>query len=298
MPTSSNRALILKRFKEIGLSSNEVKGYLTLLERRTLTVPEVSKLAGIPLPNTYRALESLMSKGLCVSRPGPTKKYSAADPSLLEDKLLSELNSATQMELDNLRKKEKQILEKAKVVKESIGAMIGELKPQYEESRLETNPMDFIEVIKDPYQMHKRFMQLTRESKREILSFSKPPYSVPGNMLREQAEQKLEPHQKRMKIRCIYELPKDEEQSEWLYETIEASVREREEARVIEKLPMKMAIFDSRIVIMGLVDPISKGTSLTTQVVEHPTLAESLKMLFESLWEQAKDYRVLKDPGR
>ena len=75
-------SIILKRFKELGLSSYEAKAYLSLLERDTLTVPEISKLAGIPRPNTYDDLERLMIKGICISKPGNTKKYSSSDPEL------------------------------------------------------------------------------------------------------------------------------------------------------------------------------------------------------------------------
>lgn len=68
-----------------------------------------------------------------------------------------------------------------------------------------------------------------------------------------------------------------------------------EEATVLKGLPMKIAIFDSRIVIFALEDPVSKQTSLTSQIVEHPALAESLKILFQTLWERAEDYHILKD---
>jgi len=294
MTFPSNRALILKRFKEIGLSSNEVKSYLSLLERDTLTVPEVSKLAGIPPPNAYRALERLMSKGLCISRPGPTKKYSASDPSLLEDKLLSELDTATQVDLDNLRKREKEILEKAKVTKENIGAMIRELKPQYECRQQKTDPLDYIEIIKDPYQIHKRFIQLVAGAREEIIAFCKPPYSGPKERLQEQFEQQVEPLQRGVRLKAIYEVPQDKEEIPWLLEALNSAAKYGEESRAIKRLPMKMVIFDERIALFALQDPVSKQISLTSQIVEHPALAESLKILFETLWGQAEDYHILK----
>jgi len=67
-----------------------------------------------------------------------------------------------------------------------------------------------------------------------------------------------------------------------------------EEATVLKGLPMKIAIFDSRIVMFALEDPVSGQTSLTTQVVEHHALVKSLKILFETLWEQAEDYHAFK----
>ena len=311
-----NRTLILKRFKDIGLSSYEAKSYLSLLERDTLTVSEISRLSGIPRANAYEALEKLMSKGMCIAKPGHTKKYSASDPLMLQEKFLAEASSAAEIELQNLGKKhketlekskaaleaelknlnekEREILERAKVVKENITAVINQLRPQYEKSRQEVNPLDYIEIIKDPYQMHKRFMRLVAQAKQEILAFSKPPYSGPRDKLEEQMEQQVEPLHRGTRIRGIYEIPKDKAEIEWWVKSIERAVAHGEEARAIKDLPMKMAIFDERIVMLTLEDPISKQPSLTTQIVEHRALAQSLKILFDTLWQQAEDYRILK----
>ena len=311
-----SRTLILKRLKDIGLTSYEARSYLSLLERDTLTVSEISKLAGIPRPNAYEALEKLMSKGMCISKPGDVKKYTASDPLLLQEKFLPEAKLATEVELQNLRKKEKEILEKSKAAteielenlrkkekemlekseatKENIVNMIKELGPQYEKSRLETNPLDYIEIIKDPYQIHKRFMQLVAGAKNEILGFSKPPYSGPTERLEEQSRGQVEPLRRGVSIRAIYEIPEDKEEIEWAFKAIDTGAKHGEEARVIKELPMKMAVFDEKVVLLTLEDPVSRQTSLTAQIVEHRALAKTLKITFEALWEQAEDYHILK----
>jgi sugar-specific transcriptional regulator TrmB len=312
-----NATLILKRFKDIGLSSYEAKSYVSLLERDTLTVSEVSRLAGIPRANAYEALEKLMSKGMCISRPGRTKRYSASDPSVLEEKFLAQASgiaeielqnlsekhkeilekskAALEAELKNLNQKEKEILERASALKENIAAVIDQLKPQYEKSRLETNPMDFIEIIKDPYQIHRRFMQLVGEAKEEIVVCTKPPFSSPREKLEEQAHREAEILKRGIRCRSIYEISKGEDEKRWQLEMINGAVRAGEEARVLEELPMKIAIFDGKIVLLALEDPVSKQPSFTTQIVEHRALAKGLKILFETLWEQAKNYSILKD---
>jgi sugar-specific transcriptional regulator TrmB len=292
----NRRTLILKTFKEIGLTSYEARSYLSLLERDTLTVAEVSKIAEIPRANAYEALEKLMAKGMCIAKPGETKRYTASDPASVEDKFLTQLDTATEVEIQNLksqlRTKEKQILEKAETIKRNIGQMMKELRPQFEESRLETNPMEYIETIKDPYQMHKTFMRLLAGMKRELLICMKPPYSGPKERLEEQIEQETEPLQRGMRIRGIYEIPKDTEEIEWWFKSMDTAAKHGEECRVIKELPMKMAIFDEEIVMLTLEDPVSERTSLTTQIVQHRTLAKGLKILFETLWEQAEDYRA------
>ena len=57
---------------------------------------------------------------------------------------------------------------------------------------------------------------------------------------------------------------------------------------------MKIAIFDSRILIYALKDPVSEHTSVTTQIGEHHALVKSLKILFEAIWEQAENYHAFK----
>jgi sugar-specific transcriptional regulator TrmB len=287
------RTLILKRFKEIGLKPSEAKTYLSLLQRDTLTVSEVAKLAGIPRANAYHALEELMVKGMCVAKPGETKKYSASDPSILVEKFHIQADEDAKRHLQDLTEKEKGVLEKNKVTKENISALLQELRPEYQRSRLETNPMDYIEIIKDPYQIHKRFMQLAAEAREEILVFTKQPYSVPREQLEEQIDQETHVLKKGIRGRSIYEIPSEGEQKRWLLEIIKRAVTAGEEARVLDELPMKMAIFDSRIVIYVLEDPVSKQPSVTTQIVEHRTLAKSLKILFETFWQRAEDHRIL-----
>jgi len=290
-----NTPLILETLKNTGLNTYEAKCYLALFERGTLTVPEVSKLAGIPRPNAYEALENLMSKGMCVARPGNTKKYGPSDPAVLREKALFKVSKATEIELENLKKKEKEILEKASAAKENLDSLISELEPRYEKSTLEVSPLEYIEIIKDPYQIHKKFIQLGGGAKDEILAFMKPPYSVCREKLEEQFTHQVEPLRKGVRMRGIYEIPKDKEEIEWRFKTLVTAAKHGEEARVLKELPMKMAIFDATIVMYLLQDPISKQASLTAQIVEHRDLAKTLQIIFEALWEKAEDYHILED---
>lgn len=336
------RTLILRRFRELGLSSYEAKSYLSLLERDTLTVSEVSRLAGIPRPNAYDALEKLMTKGLCISKPGDVKKYSASDPVFLQEKFLVAMKASTEFELDNLRKKEREILERSKqateaelenlrkkereilekskaaaetelenlrkkekeirerkkAAEENVSTVVEELKPLYERTRQEFNPLEYIQVIKDPYQVHKRYIELVRDTKEEYLAIVKAPFTGPPEKLREQIDLAAEALQRGVRFRSVYEPPGDPDQQRWLTEFIERLAEHGAEARILKSLPMKTAIFDSRIVLFALADPVSKELSLTSQVTEHPALAQSLKILFEHLWAQAQDYHKWKDSRR
>jgi len=296
-----DKRLILRRFKDMGLTSYEVKCYLSLLERDTLTVAEVSRLAAIPRPNAYEALEKLMSKGLCLAKPGATKQYSASDPSLLEDKLLVQLHEEAETEMDDfkedltrrLKRKEKETLERTQAARQNVRKLIAELRPQYDESRLQTNPMDYIEIIKDPNQIHRRFIQLVKTVKEELLGFTKPPYSIPRERVKEQTDPQAELVKRGVQIRIIQEISIDEEERRWQFQLADSAAKAGVEERALERVPMKVFVLDSTTVIFSLEDPVTDRLSLTTQIVRHNALAEMLKISFETLWSQAEDYHVL-----
>ena len=57
-----------------------------------------------------------------------------------------------------------------------------------------------------------------------------------------------------------------------------------EEARFVEKLPLKLVIIDETTVMIGMRDPVAGTPDLTIMVVEHPELASVLKTAFEAVW--------------
>lgn len=82
---------MLEELKKIGLSENEAKVYLALLEMGSATADEVAKKAGVKRPTTYVQFEDLMSKGLVSSFEKIVKKggaektfFRAEDPDHLQ----------------------------------------------------------------------------------------------------------------------------------------------------------------------------------------------------------------------
>jgi hypothetical protein len=59
-----------------------------------------------------------------------------------------------------------------------------------------------------------------------------------------------------------------------------------EDARFVEQLPLKLVIIDERYVMFGMEDPVAGGSELTMVVVEHPSLAATLKGAFETIWSR------------
>jgi len=269
-----NHQDLVATIKKLGFTEYEAKCYLALFEKESLTVSEVASLAEIPRPNAYETMERLLAKGLSASLPGATKKYSAADPQSLREKLLESLGESMK----------------------SIDYLVNELDSLYKESRSLDSPLDYIEIIKDPFQIHRKFMQLCAQATKEIVMFTKPPYaSGTTRQKEEQDDSQFEALKKGVKIKSIYEIPPDGPERVPFVDLIPESARHGEEARVIDELPIKLAVFDERIVLYVMEDPLMGKLSITTIVAENTALAKSFKILFDTIWERARDYYFIGD---
>jgi|SRR3989344_5301198 len=82
---------MLDSLKKIGLSENEAKVYLALLELGSSTAQQVAQKAELKRPTTYVQLESLMKRGLTTSFEKNTKTlFRAEDPEHLKQVLEKE----------------------------------------------------------------------------------------------------------------------------------------------------------------------------------------------------------------
>ena len=264
---------VISQLTRLGLTSYEAKAYLALTRRGSSTAAEVARLAGVPRQRIYDVLASLVGKGLAISRPGTVVKYAATPPGAAFENLLAD------------RRAELADLEQAAV------QMVDQLSPAFEAGQEHTDPLEYIEVLRDRRAINARFGELQANIKDEILVFTKPPYATPVQSNVEGVEVA-----KSHKARSVYEFSifDTEKSTEGVRRFIEAG----EEARFVPELPLKLVIIDEVFVMFGMEDPVAGGSELTIVVIEHPSLAQILKIAFETVWaggltfEQAYDRLV------
>jgi len=87
----SERAL--SALKELGLTGTEVKAYISLLQRGTMTANDVSREARIPYSKVYIALESLHEKGWVDEQKSRPVVYTARPPDTAIEELKSRYES-------------------------------------------------------------------------------------------------------------------------------------------------------------------------------------------------------------
>ena len=255
----------MDRLIRLGLTSYEARAYVALIRRDSYTAAQVARQAELPRQRIYDVLGSLVQKGLATARPGTQLKYAAVAPELAIERLLS----AHRRGLADLEQDGSELL--------------GELTPAFEAGQAHTDPLEYIEVLRDRATINERFGELQANVKREILVFTKPPYAKPPQENVEGIEV-TRTHE----ARSVYEASvfDDPAATEGVRRFIEAG----EEARFVEALPLKLVIIDETIVMFGMEDPVAGTSDLTIVVVEHPSLAQVLKTAFNTVWDRGLSF--------
>jgi sugar-specific transcriptional regulator TrmB len=252
----------VERLVRLGLTTYEARAYVTLVRRDSFTAAQIARTAGLPRQRIYDVLASLVEKGLASARPGTVVKYAALAPNLAVERLVAGRRAAmTALERD-------------------AGDVIDRLGPEFQAGRAHSDPLEYIEVLRDRGAISERFTELQATVKKEILVFTKPPYATPpqdnlGGIA--VARTHL--------ARSVYELDvlDDPAMAAGIQQFIDAG----EEARFVERIPLKLVIIDEATVLLAMQDPMAGSVEdLTIMVVEHAALAQTLKLAFNRVWDR------------
>ena len=264
----------IKELISLGLSENEAKTYITLLAKNSMNVGEIAKISGVPRPKLYEILTRLIEKGLCTEKIGKVKRYRIVDPNIATEKLIKDYQEQ---------------LEQKKIIAQNFSNAVSSI---YQRNINKTDLLDYIEVLKDKKKIYKRWLSLQSETKQEILAFTKPPYTAPFT---DDIDKEINILNSGVKIRSIYEY--GEIIKEEFVKMVSLWVNAGEEARVVKELAIKMAIFDEKITMIALNDPISLKSSITTMIIKHSGFAKAQKYMFESVWDKAISFEKFKIKG-
>lgn len=250
---------LIRQLTGLGLTTYEAKAYVALLGRDSFTAAQVARQANLPRQRIYDVLGSLVQKGLAAARPGSVAKYAATAPDVAIERLVA----AHRRGLEDMVR--------------TADAVVDELTPAYRSGQEQTDPLEYIEVLRDSGAINERFAELQASVKDEILVFTKPPYATPPQENVEGLEVT-----RSHRARAVYEWSAFDDPV--VVEGVRRFIAAGEEARFVESLPLKLVIIDEEIVMFGMQDPVGGGQDLTIMVVEHPSLATVLKTAFDAIW--------------
>src|SRR5207244_3710909 len=172
---------------------------------------ELARLAGLPRQRIYDVLEGLVARGFATIRAGRPLRYSAVAPAEAIGRLLEERRS-------DLADAERLASEAAE-----------RLTATYEAGRDHIDPLDFIEVLREPGAIAARFAELQAAAESEILVFTKPPYATPPGENVEGLKLLARGTARSVYERSILDHPD-------ALEAVEAFIRAGEQARVVDAL--------------------------------------------------------------
>ncbi len=275
-----NNEKLVKEIIELGIPEKEARIYCALLQKRELTALQIQEIANVPRTKVYEFTKRMISKNMCIEKKvGHRKKYLAVEPSQFFQTLIhdreTEINRQRKIALE---------LEKA-------------ISPIYKQANRSPGPTEIVEIIDDPGSIFERYLSFVRNAKYDYLGLIKSPYLYldDGDKMRELDRILFVRIKKGVNVRMIYETPPENRRA-WTFNYIRHCVRCGEHARVLESLPLKVYIFDQRQVMVLLMNPSTSVSPVTMFTIDHQPLASLAIALFEILWKNAQDYRILQYP--
>jgi sugar-specific transcriptional regulator TrmB len=259
-----NEEMLIKKLLELGLTSYEAKVYRAVVCNSNACAAELATAAAIPRPKVYQVLTQLSEKGLITETLGKKKQFQVIDPAIAFSNLEKSLDASYQ--------EKKQIFD-------HLPHIFQEMLQSHRQAK---HPLHFIQVIKQNEAATRKVQTITNEAQEEILFFTCAPYLKPV----ESNQEGLSPLERGVKVHSIYVA--GELMMENHFPGVKAFAEAGEQVRIVQQLPIKMAVIDSRIVLLMLVDNYAATTSFTTMVIEHPDLAKTFKIVFEFFWQQGK----------
>lgn len=269
----------IQKFLELGLTERETKVYITLLSKKSFTSTELQKTANIPRTKIYEVLFKMLERGICVERRvGKIKYYEAVEPKKALNKILEDYRSNFQNEI-----------EKKKNITENLAGLFN---PIFQKNKNLDSPLEYVEVIKDKDHAQKRILDAFRNSKTEVLSFVKGPYVCDTtSRVNEQFREEKNLLKRGVICKKIYELTELEEHVP-VIDQFKPLAKLGSQLKMHNSIPVKMVIFDEKMVIFPLQDTINNPNEFTIIIVEHLGMVMACKILFNHLWDTSKPLKI------
>jgi HTH-type transcriptional regulator, sugar sensing transcriptional regulator len=253
----------VEKLQYLGIPKREGEVFLALLQKNEFTATEISKITSVSRTKSYEILQNLVKKGLCKeSYRNGIKAYSCIGPKIVIENILSDY-------------------EKKKRVADELLVTLNKL---FKKNEKVESPLDYIEVLTDREQVKEKWFTILKNTKKELLVFTKPPYA---DILTNNVKRVEDIKKSNVVVKSVYEYkdltPKGTSN---LIKTIELFQEIGEKAMILYELPMKLCICDETITMLSLKDKISLEPTTTTIVIEHPSFALAQKEVFNSYWQK------------
>ncbi len=264
---------LIEKLQLLDIPRREAEVYLALLQKNEFTAAEIAKITSVSRTKTYEILQNLVKKGLAgESYKNGIKIFTSMSPDIVMKGISTEYD-------------------RKKFVADKLQEELMELKAAQAET---SDPLDYIEILTEREQIKERWLTIQNNTKEELLLFSKSPYSF---SLEENLDYEKALLKRNVDFKCIYEYfdIKSREARDLFISTLEKYEEIGEQIRIVDNLTMKLCISDSTITMLALNDRVSLKPSITSMLVNHPSYAVSLRMVFFTFWSNGLTLKEFKD---
>ncbi|MFN2569487.1 MAG: TrmB family transcriptional regulator [Candidatus Dormibacteria bacterium] len=263
---------LAQEFERIGMSGAESRALLALLFCGTGTASELAVHAKVPRPNMYACLESLTAQGLAQLLPDRgVATWASIGPDAV---------------IDRLRALQRERLEESDRRAEQARELLNKMLPEHPSA-----PAPYLRLLPDGAATSREYGRLLGGATTELLMFTRPPYAgyteAPNPAV-------MDALARGVAAKVLYEAGHAGEDEHPLIHTVhDAYHAAGAEGRVVDVLPIKLVIFDRRVVLMAMTDPILAAAGYPVfLLIEHPGAAEVLTEAFEQYWARSRPYQT------
>jgi hypothetical protein len=256
-----------RKLQQVGLNAYEARSYLVLMGHPRFKALELAARAHVPRQKIYEVLDSLVEKGFSQVVQEKTKLFSAVDPSLAIPGYLARRSKALHNE----------ITEQARLA----SGLIEDLRAAFVEGQDGRGKLDFLSLVNDPTQSAIHYRRMLTTVSHSFAEFARAPFAVDPldeQFVKDSADRGVQ-------CRLLIEGGTVQDgHRENLSEYREHGI----DIRFLERLPLKLALFDSKCGLIAMLDPVLTRPAWTSVVFEHEGFGEAMAGLFEVYWCRAK----------
>lgn len=248
----------------LGFGRVEAQVYELLVSHGKLTLNGVLAAAADVEPvRLHEAVEALVSHGLVRRLASPEQEFVVAPPEYAIEVLIAERMSALQ------------------TVRERSLELAARVRSMAQES----DPTELIEVVSGEGSVRHLFMQTIKSARREIAVFDRPPYAAQVDETMGRQAERLATGG--LQLRTVFDRSLLEQPVH--VQRILQGVERGEQARVAP-VPLKLAIIDGEWGMLPLLHADGQRPEAVV-IVRQSVLLDSLRALFESVWQHAVEIR-------
>lgn len=254
----------------MGMNERNAKVYLALLRKRDASLSDLHKLSGVRQNKLYEVINNLIREGYCAEKKiGRKRFFNVIDPGT---------------SIGSSLKKMEERLEKSYKLKNALEEI-------YHNTDEIKEPFEYIEVFHGNDNIHHHYCKLVKNSKEEILSFTREPFAFHTTEKQKEQEEVINNFLTRKgTVKSIYEKAFYENNSE-IY-TIEESGKIESEVRIADNLPLKMFVFDRKTLLISDETPLNIGNELRMVTINQQTIVNAFIALFDFFWEHSIDIKI------